>query len=83
MKYSLFYTDRPISERDYLANKSQYIRYVYNELDDAFGMAREIAKRGGVPWEIEGDDGTKLGREEISKTLRVRSRELAGRPKIW
>ena len=83
MIYSLYYTDRPISERDYIANKSHYIQYRYQQLDDALGMAREIMKRGGIAWEIESDDGKRLGREEIETRLRVRASELAGRPKVW
>ena len=57
--------------------------YSYNELDDALGKARQIKEYGGVPWEIEPDDGVILDRYEIAKTLRIRARELAGRPKIY
>jgi hypothetical protein len=83
MSYSLYYTDWDMSEVDYLACKSTLIKIVYNELDDALGRARQITERGGVPWEIEGEDSTALRRHEIENMIRVRSGELAGRPKVY
>ena len=82
MNYKLFYTDYPVSEAIYRANKAQYMTFNYSELDDALGMARKINKRGGVAWEIEGDDGTHLQHDEIEKTIRVRSLAFANRPKV-
>jgi hypothetical protein len=83
MSYSLYYTDCDMSERDYLACKSTLIKIIYNELDDALGRARQITEHGGVPWEIESEEGTKLRRHEITEIIRVRRRELAGRPKVY
>jgi len=83
MSCSLYYTDWDMSEPDYLACRSTLIKIIYNELDDALGRARQITETGGVPWEIEGEDGTKLRRHEITKIMRVRSRELADRPKVY
>ena len=76
MSYSLYYTDCDMSERDYLACKSTLIKIIYNKFDDALGRARQITEYGGIPWEIEGEDGTRLQRDEITKSMRVRSREL-------
>jgi hypothetical protein len=81
--YRLFYTDYDITEAQYLGCKPTYMAYGYNELDDALGKARQIKEHGGVPWEIEADDGVILDRYEIAKVLQVRVRELAVRPKVY
>jgi hypothetical protein len=38
-------------------------------LDDAMSWARHVAAIGHVPLLIEGDDGTRLGREELAREL--------------
>ena len=81
--YRLFYTDYVVLKTQYHANKPRLIPYAYNELDDALGQARQIKARGGVPWEIESEDGTSIGRYEIATLLRERAAELVGRPKVY
>jgi hypothetical protein len=81
--YRLFYTDYVVPKAQYHANKPRLMVYAYNELDDALGKARQIKAHGGVPWEIESDDGTTLGCDEIGALLRDRSAELVGRPKVY
>lgn len=83
MAYRLFYTDYDITEAQYRACKPTYMAYRYNELDDALGKARQIKEHGGVPCEIEDDGVVILDRYEIAKTLRIRGRELVGRPKVY
>lgn len=82
MVYRLFYTDVAVSKSAYQAQKNASMAYVYHELDDALGMARDINARGGVAWEIENDDGPSLARDEIETQLRARRTELANRPKV-
>ena len=83
MAYRLYYTDYEIAEADYRVRKPGFMAYRYNELDDALGKARQIKEHGGVPWEIEGDDGVILDRDQITRTLKARARELVGRPKVY
>jgi hypothetical protein len=82
MSCRLFYTDVPVSQSTYEAQKPHLITYQYQDRDDALGMAREIEARGGIAWEIENDDGSTMAREEIQTQLRTRRAELAVRPKV-
>lgn len=82
MTYRLYFTDVEVSKVSYEAQKARLTTYVYHELDDALGMAREITERGGVSWEIESDDGTLIGRYAIARLLRDRAAELVGHPKV-
>lgn len=82
MSHRLFYTDRDVSEADYRASKPRLMHFVYDDRDDALGMAREVEARGGIAWEIESDDGAAIGRAEIARLLRDRAAELADRPKV-
>jgi hypothetical protein len=83
MTYRLFFTDFEVPLAVYQAQKSRLITYTYNELDDALGMAKRIMSYGGVPWEIEQEDGTLISRAEIAKLLRERAPELVNRPKVY
>ena len=65
------------------AEKHRLIFIDYKELDDALGRARQITALGGIPWEIENEDGTKIERHEIVEMLRNRAAELVGRPKVY
>jgi len=82
--YILSFTDFDMPEGHYRAIKHQLFRIQFPELDDALGYALQCRARRGVPWEIEGDDGTQLSRDEIRTILDVRGVELkrAGRPRI-
>lgn len=80
MEHRLFYTDSEVSESEYKAEKSLLIPFVYADLDDALGRAKQIAKVGGVPWEIDSGSRT-LGRAEIAHLIRTRN--LDGRPRLY
>jgi hypothetical protein len=41
----------------------------YDTLDSAFGWARHLTESGRVPLLIEGDDGTRLDKQEIAAAL--------------
>ena len=81
--YSLLSTDVPASEAQFLAFKSSLMKMVYADLDNALRAARQVSAHGGIPWEIEGDDGTKLGRDGIAKILRDRRSDLMGPPRCY
>jgi hypothetical protein len=51
----------------------------YSELDDALAMARRIKAAGGVPWEIDCDDGKTIGQFEIDGLGGARARYRACR----
>jgi hypothetical protein len=79
--YHLSFAHRDVSPVSYAAQKATLLRYRYDELDDALGMALRLLDDGVVPWEIAGDDGLVLGRAEIEATVRRRASELQDRPK--
>ena len=83
MPHRLFYTDYDVPETEYRASKARLTAFLYNELDDALGKARQIEGYGGVAWEIESENGPVLGRREIAHLLRVRASELVGRPRVY
>ena len=41
----------------------------YDTLDGAFGWARHLTESGRVPLLIEGDDGTRLDKQDIAAAL--------------
>jgi hypothetical protein len=56
-------------------------RWLYKEcttMDEALTWARHVSKSGRVPLLIEGDDGTKLTKQQIANTLVHSESELAG-----
>jgi len=83
MTYRLFYTDSDVPKAMYEALKPTLMSYVYDELDDALGKARQIKLFGGVPWEIERADGPAINRYQIDKLLDDRAAELVNRPKVY
>ena len=83
MGYHLYYTNFEILEAQYRANKLLSLSYSYNDLDGALKKALKIREHGGVPWEIECDDGRVIRRYEIAKLVRERESELLDRPKVY
>jgi hypothetical protein len=85
--FRVYWTDWEVPQADYFAAKTAGLLLAkqYHDIDDALGCCRQIidARYGGVPQEIEGDDGTRLGRAEIIDTVRRRRTELIGRPKVY
>jgi hypothetical protein len=63
-------------------DKNRQLFKEFTSLDDAMSWARHVAGIGHVPLLIEGDDGTRLGREELATELGAidgSSRSKAGR----
>jgi hypothetical protein len=83
MTYKLFLTDFDVPESQYRANKSRLQSFSYVKRDDALGMALRTKSYGGVPWEIEGDDGTAMSRSEIDDVILMRRAELSTRPNVY
>jgi hypothetical protein len=50
-------------------DKDRQLFKEFTSLDEAMIWARHVAGIGHVPLLIEGDDGTRLGREEIAAEL--------------
>jgi hypothetical protein len=50
-------------------DKDRQLFKEFSSLDDAMSWAGHVAEVGHVPLLIEGDDGTRLGREEIAREL--------------
>jgi hypothetical protein len=48
----------------------------FNTLDDALGWAHRIKQHGNVAFLIEGDDGTRLTKTDITSALAHQEREL-------
>jgi hypothetical protein len=82
MAHKLYFTDSDTPIATYRANKWSLSPYHYADLDDALRRAREIAAVGGVPWEIECDDGRTIGRSEIARLLRDRAADLSDPPRV-
>jgi hypothetical protein len=80
MSYKIYWTDTIVPEADFLANKNTLMEKTYAEFDDALAFARDVNDSGGIAWAIEGRSG-RLSRREIEDTIRVRARQLVGRPK--
>ena len=52
------------------AEKDRHLYKEFSGLDEAMSWARHLNKGGRVALLIEGDDGTQLGKREISAALR-------------
>lgn len=63
------------SERVSLARENVLFKEFFT-LDDALGFARHLEHGGRAPLLIEGDDGTRLNKREITEALRVGDREI-------
>lgn len=83
MAYRLYFTDHQITEMEYRATKAtpngRAKPHVFETLDDALGMAKQLIARGFVPWEIEIDNT--ITHDEISRLIGERGAYLDGLPK--
>jgi hypothetical protein len=59
-------------------NKSQTLFKQFEALDEALAWARHVWQTGRVPLLIEGDDGTRMDRRDISAALSIGEREQIG-----
>ncbi len=58
--------------------KEQMLFKEFDSLDGALFWARHVEQSGRVPLLIEGDDGTRLNRREVSEALGVGRHEQVG-----
>lgn len=59
--------------------KSNALYKEFERLDEAISWAHHIKETGRVALFIEGDDGTRLDKQDLAKALRHREDEQAGR----
>ena len=52
------------------AEKDRHLYKEFSVLDEAMSWARHVSKRGRVALLIEGDDGTRLTRQQIATALK-------------
>jgi hypothetical protein len=59
--------------------KSNALYKEFDRLDEAIGWAHHVKETGRVALLIEGDDGTRLDKQDLAKALRHREDEQSGR----
>jgi hypothetical protein len=60
-------------------DKSGSLYKEFERLDEAIGWAHHVKETDRVALLIEGDDGTRLDKQDLAKALRHREDEQAGR----
>jgi transcriptional regulator with XRE-family HTH domain len=69
------------TEADFMSMKPRWMPKVRDSLYDALWDAMRINDDGKqTVWEIEGDDGSRMGRQEIAELVRQRRWELTAKP---
>lgn len=69
------------TEAEYRAKKLLWMPIARESLHDVLWRAMRCHDLGeGIAWEIEGDDGTKLNRQQIAEMVRLRRSELTENP---
>ena len=74
------YSGPPGSEAVSPMERDRWLYKEFNLPDEALGWARHVNGSGHVALLIEGDDGTRMTKKEISAALR-HPEEIAGEPK--
>ena len=75
MKYRVYSGPRgsaaisPLDQYRMLFKEYRMLFKEYDTLDGAFGWARHLTESGRVPLLIEGDDGTRLDKQDIAAAL--------------
>lgn len=64
------YSGPPGTEKIPPMEKDRWFYKEFGQLDDAIGFARHLGGTGRIALLIEGDDGTRLGKDEIATVLR-------------
>jgi hypothetical protein len=86
MTYRIFPTGGPYAPKtysQYLARKSMLMAKVAVDLLDALAFARNFIATGQEIWEIEGDDGSLIERNEVHLLIRTHAAELTNRPRVY
>ncbi len=83
--FKLYCTLEGFSEGQFLAalNAMSLLPIVDTDLDESLRRARQYNEGGATAWLIEGDDGTRLDKDQIEHVLYVRRHELKGPPKSY
>jgi hypothetical protein len=69
------------TQADFVAVKPRWMPKVADSLDDALWWAMKVNDAAReIAWEIEGDDGSRLGRQEIAEAVRRRRPDLMANP---
>jgi hypothetical protein len=69
------------TQEEFAARKPSWMPRVADSLDEALWWAMKVNDLGlEIAWEIEGDDGTRLDRQEIVEMVRRRRHELIANP---
>jgi hypothetical protein len=69
------------TESDYRAMKPQWRPKTLDSMHDALWWAMGCNDRGEeIAWEIEGDDGSRLNRQQIADAVRSQSAHLIANP---
>lgn len=55
----------------------------FDDLDQSLAFAHAMQKRGGGALLIEGDDGTRLDKQQIATALKHRESEIADKPAAY
>jgi hypothetical protein len=69
------YSGPPGADVLHPAEKSQHLYKEFTGLDDAIGWAYHLRETGRVPLLLEGDDGTRLDKKDLAKTMHHRGSE--------
>jgi hypothetical protein len=65
------------TQAEFTSMKPQWMPKIRDSLDEALSDAMKINDAGQeTVWEIEGDDGSRIGRQEIVEMVRQRRQEL-------
>jgi transcriptional regulator with XRE-family HTH domain len=69
------------TKAEFASMKPHWMARIRDSLRDALWDAMKINDGGReIVWEIEGDDGSRIGREEVVEMVRQRRRELTAKP---
>jgi hypothetical protein len=69
------------TQEEFAAMKPRWIHRVADSLDEALWWAMKVNDDSReIAWEIEGNDGSRLDRQEIAERVRRRRHELIANP---
>ena len=80
MSFKLWYGLAKTQE-EFAAMKPGWTHRVADSMDEALWLAMKVNDDGrAIAWEIEGDDGSRLNRQEIIERVRQQKHELIANP---
>jgi hypothetical protein len=78
MTYKVF-TGPPGADKISPLEKDRALFKEFTTLDEALAFAHAVKRKGTIPLQIEGDDGTRLDKYQIATALQHRESEVASR----